>query len=117
MLPVAAAAATGVRVRTGRADPLGSRPEDLGGVGTREFGGRLRDDGPDQLTRQRVADKQDRPRPTFTARGRAGPGDAPAAVYCLPDAQLQDVAGLERPLLLIPHATIVPPGRRACPAG
>jgi hypothetical protein len=48
----------------------------------------------------------------LTSFGVARTRDAPASVNSLADSELQDVADLETLRVLIPHATIVPSGRR-----
>ena len=108
VLPVAAAAAAWSGVRAGRADPLRRGLEDLDRVRAGEPGGRLGDDGPHPLPRQRVPDEEH--------LAGLGPGDAPAAVHGLADAQIEHVSRLHRPARLTHHPPPITPPHRA-PAG
>ena len=89
VLPVAAAAAAGVRVLARRGHPVGGRLADLYRVGAGELGRDLCHAGHDALPGQRV--------PHEDHRKPFGPGDAPAA--------LRDV--------LDGHADVVDPGEHS----
>ena len=87
MLPVAAAAAAGMRVRAGRGHPVRRRLADLDGVRPREPGRDLGHPGDDPLAGQRVPDEQHgKPR---------RPGDAPAALRDVLGRHLDGLAHLE----------------------
>src|SRR5580704_1613016 len=87
VLPVAAAAAAGVRVRARRGHPVLRRLADLDGVRPREPGRDLGHPGDDPLAWQRVPDEQHgKPR---------RPGDAPAALRDVLGRHLDSLAYLE----------------------
>ena len=86
VLPVTATAATRNRVRAGRRNPIGRRPEYLNRVRPGEPGRALGNDSPDALTGQRMT-HEDHP------VGIILPADAPPAVHSLTDGEFQDVPG------------------------
>jgi hypothetical protein len=85
VLPVAATAAAGMRVRARCLDPVGRRLQDLHRVGAGQPGRDLGKPGEHRLTGERMPDEHHRP--------VLRPGDAPSAVRHVPCGDLDDLTG------------------------